>query len=218
MPITATVVIDAGHGGTGPSLGGSDADHAVSPSGAKEKNMTLQLALLVREALRTAAQNGGHTINIRMTRETDVNLSLSARANVARTHRADRLLSIHFNGFNRVARGTETLVRGVAHGNVNHAADKKFATKIQNAAFGVLKARDPAAKDRGVKDQKLGVLNDVQLGNTTGGKCRACMIEVEFIDVPAVDALLNTGPNAASVRTELAQGIANAIIDDLVNP
>jgi N-acetylmuramoyl-L-alanine amidase len=218
MSITATVVIDPGHGGTGPRLGGSDANHAVSLSGAKEKNMTLQLGLLVKNALQTAAENGGHTINVLMTRETDRNLSLAARANVARSHHADRFLSIHFNGFDHHTRGTETLIRGVADGNVNHADDKKFATRIQSAAFGVLRAHDPSAKDRGVKDQKLGVLNDVELGNTTGGHCRACMIEVEFIDVTAVDALLNTGPNAAIVRGELAQGIADAILDDLVNP
>jgi N-acetylmuramoyl-L-alanine amidase len=180
--------------------------------------MTLQLGLLVKQALQTAAQDGGHTINILMTRDTDKNLSLAARANVARTHRADRLLSIHFNGFDGKTRGTETLVRPVANGNVNYADDKKFATRIQNAALGVLRAHDPRAKDRGVKDQKLGVLNDVELGNTSGGHCRACMIEVEFIDVPAVDTLLNTGANAATVRSDLARGIANAIVDDLANP
>jgi N-acetylmuramoyl-L-alanine amidase len=218
MPINATVVIDPGHGGVGPRLGGSDANHAVSPSGAKEKNMTLQLGLLVRGALQNAAANDGHNITVIMTRDNDVNLSLAARANVARRNHADRLLSIHFNGFNKISRGTETLVRGVAHGNVNHADDKKFATKIQSAAFGVLKAHDPGAKNRGVKDQQLGVLNDRELGNTSGGHCRACMIEVEFIDVPAVDALLNTGPNAANVRAELAEAIAGAIMDDLVNP
>ena len=218
MPISATVVIDPGHGGTGPKLGGSDANHAVSPSGAKEKNMTLQLGLLVKSALQTAAHNGGHNVKVVMTRDTDTNLSLAARANVARANHADRLLSIHFNGFDKKVRGTETLIRGVADGNVNHADDKKFATRIQVAAFGVLKAHDAGAKDRGVKDQKLGVLNDVELGNTTGGHCRACMIEVEFIDVPAVDTLLNTGPNAATVRGDLAQGIAKAILDDLINP
>jgi N-acetylmuramoyl-L-alanine amidase len=218
MPITATVVIDPGHGGTGPMLGGSDANHAVSPSGAKEKNMTLQLGLLVRDALQAAATEGGHTVKVVMTRDTDKNLSLVARANVARSNHADRLLSIHFNGFDRVTRGTETLIRGKVHGNVNYAADKKFATRIQTAALAALKSHDPRAKDRGVKDQKLGVLNDVALGNTTGGNCRACMIEVEFIDVPAVDAVLNTGPNAATVRGELAAAIAKAILDDLINP
>lgn len=218
MPISATVVIDPGHGGTGPSLGGSDPNHAVSTSGVKEKDMTLQMGLLLRSALQTAAQNGGHNINVLMTRDTDVNLSLAGRARVARTNSADRLLSIHFNGFNRKARGTETIICGRLHGNVNHADDKKFATRIQNAAYGALRTHDSGAKDRGVKDQRLGVLNDVELGNRNGGHCRACMIEVEFIDVPAVDALLNTGPNAAAVRVELAEAIANAIIDDLTNP
>lgn len=217
MPINATVIIDPGHGGT-VNIAGSDANHAVSPSGAKEKNMTLQLGLLVKDALRSAAQNGGHNVNILMTRDGDTNLSLAARANFARDHSADRLLSIHFNGFNHRARGTETLIRGVKDGNVNHADDKKFAIRVQNAAIGALTNHDPGAIDRGVKDQKLGVLNDRELGNTSGGHCRACMIEVEFIDVPAVDALLNTGPNAATVRGELATAIANAILDDLANP
>jgi N-acetylmuramoyl-L-alanine amidase len=180
--------------------------------------MTLQLGLLVKQSLQTVAQDGGHNIQVVMTRSSDVNLSLSDRAKAAKTNHADRLLSIHFNGFNQSARGTETLIRGIQDGNVNHADDKKFAQKIQNAAFNAIKAHDPQAKDRGVKDQKLGVLNDVSLGNTTGGNCRACMIEVEFIDVPAVDQLLNTNPNAPQVRGDIAKAIAQAVLDDLQNP
>lgn len=58
---TGTVVIDPGHGGTG-SIGGSDGNHAVSPSGVKEKDLTLILANLVRSELQNAATAGGHTI------------------------------------------------------------------------------------------------------------------------------------------------------------
>ena len=57
---TATIVIDPGHGGTG-SIGGSDGNHAVSPSGVKEKDLTLILANLSKTALETAATTGGHT-------------------------------------------------------------------------------------------------------------------------------------------------------------
>ncbi len=55
---TGIVVIDPGHGGTGGTLGGSDPNHAVSPSGVLEKTMTLQMGLLVRDAL--LAEAGHH--------------------------------------------------------------------------------------------------------------------------------------------------------------
>lgn len=213
---TGTVVIDPGHGGTG-SIGGSDGNHAVSASGVKEKDLTLILANLVKPALQSAAATGGHTLNIVMTRTTDVNLSLADRARVARTNQADRFLSIHLNGFNKVSRGVETYVRR-AQDNVNLNEDRRFARRIQNAVFDVVEGFDSGSNDRGVKEEKFGVLNDVQLGNTSGGSCRACLLEVEFLDVPAVDVLLNTGPNAIAVRNSIARAIANAIIEDLVNP
>jgi N-acetylmuramoyl-L-alanine amidase len=128
------------------------------------------------------------------------------------------LLSIHLNASDSgPARGTETYIRR-AQDNVNLVADKKFATKIQKGVFDAIKSFDPKTKDRGVKEARFGVLNDQALGNTTGGHCRACLQEVEFLDNPAVDVLLNTGPNANAVRTAIAKAMATAIIDDLVNP
>jgi hypothetical protein len=56
------------------------------------------------------------------------------------------------------------------------------------------------------------------LGNTSGGHCRACLLEVEFLDVTAVDVLLNTGPNATAVRSDIAKAVAGAIINDLEHP
>jgi N-acetylmuramoyl-L-alanine amidase len=213
---TGTVVIDPGHGGTG-SIGGSDGNHAVSPSGVKEKDLTLIFANLVGLALRSAATSGGHSINIFMTRTADVNLSLADRAHVARTNRADRFLSIHLNAFNGVTRGVETYVRR-ALDNVNLSEDRHFAHNIQRAVFNAVEDIDTHTNDRGVKEEKFGVLNDVSLGNTSGGHCRACLLEIEFLDVPAVDVLLNTGPNANAVRNRISEAIAKAIIDDLDNP
>ncbi len=213
---TGTVVIDPGHGGNG-SIGGSDGNHAVSRSGVKEKDLTLILANLVKSELQSAATAGGHTLTIVMTRTGDVNLSLAARAQVARTNHADRFLSIHLNAFNGVSRGVETYVRR-ALDNVNLSDDKRFATNIQNAVFHAIKNADSGTHDRGVKEEKFGVLNDVSLGNTAGGHCRACLLEVEFLDVPAVDVLLNTGPNATAVRVQIAKAIATGIINDLMHP
>jgi len=213
---TATIVIDPGHGGTG-SIGGSDGNHAVSVSGVKEKDLTLIFANLVTEELLSAAASGGHTLNVILTRTTDVNLSLAARAHVAKNNNAARFLSIHFNAFNGVSRGVETYIRR-PQDNVNLAADRRFARRIQNAVFDVIEGFDSGSNDRGVKEERFGVLNDAALGNTSGGNCRACLLEVEFLDVPAVDVLLNTGPNAGTVRQAIAQAIARAIIKDLVNP
>jgi hypothetical protein len=54
------------------------------------------------------------------------------------------------------------------------------------------------------------------LGNTANyHPIRAALLETEFIDVAAVDQLLNTGPNAANVKQSVADGLRDAIIDDL---
>jgi len=63
---------------------------------------------------------------------------------------------------------------------------------------------------------KLGVLADPSLGNSAGSHpCRACLLEIEFMDVPAVDQLINTGPNAATMRSEIAAAIKDAILAQL---
>jgi N-acetylmuramoyl-L-alanine amidase len=207
------VVIDPGHGGLF-DVGGSSKNNAVSPSGVLEKNMTLRFAFLVRDALQEAALLGGHDIKIFLTRATDTNLGLSARAAVGKSKKADVFLSIHFNGFNGTARGTETLISPKAI-NSKHAADKALAQRVQKAAFNAIKAHDSNANSRGVKDQKLGVLNQASLGT----KARGCLVEVEFIDVPAVDKLLNLSPSSPQVRADICKAIAGAIIDDLIaNP
>jgi N-acetylmuramoyl-L-alanine amidase len=173
--------------------------------------MTLRFAFLLRDALGEAAQLGGHDVKIFLTRETDVNRDLSARAAVGKTKKADVFLSIHFNGFNGTTRGTETLVSPKAV-NSNHAEDRALAGRVQKAAFNAIKAHDPGAKDRKVKDQKLGVLNEASLGT----KARGCLVEVEFIDVLVVDTLLNIGPNSPQVRIDICKAIAGAILEDLI--
>ncbi|HEX7174534.1 MAG TPA: N-acetylmuramoyl-L-alanine amidase [Pyrinomonadaceae bacterium] len=208
-----TVVIDPGHGGS-VEIGGSSANNAISASGVLEKNITLRMAFLVRDALKELATLGGHTLQIHLTRDTDKNLGLCDRAKVAKTKSANIFLSIHCNGFDKTVRGTETLIR-LAASNPKHAADKALAQRVQKAVFNAIKSHDANAKNRGVKDQLLGVLNR----NCLGSKPRGCMVEMEFIDVPAVDKLLNIGPNSPQVRSDIAKAIAGAIIDDLIaNP
>ena len=206
-----SIVLDPGHGGA-VETGGSSANNAVSPSGVLEKNVTLRFAFLVREALAELAQIGNHDLTVKLTRERDVNVGLVERSLVAKEARADLFLSIHCNGsVAHNARGVETLVRPAAAGNSNHADDKAFAQKIQDAVFNAVKAHDPKTRDRKVKDQVLGVLRDENLASKT----RACLVELEFIDVKAVDELLNIGPDSLRVDSDIAKAIAGALIDAL---
>ncbi|MEE4298894.1 MAG: N-acetylmuramoyl-L-alanine amidase, partial [Pseudomonadales bacterium] len=214
--LRGVIVLDPGHGGNR-RLGGSSPNNAVSASGVLEKVMTLELAQAIAAELEALARRRrGLTLDVHLTRETDENLGLSARAAVAAETGADVFLSLHYNGFNGRVRGTETWILSEALGNVNAAEDRGLAERVQAAVFGTLARHDAAARDRGVKDnQRLGVLADLSLGNTRERhRTRACLLEVEFIDVPTVDRLLN-GERADAVRTELASAIAEAVVDDL---
>jgi N-acetylmuramoyl-L-alanine amidase len=204
------IVIDPGHGGS-VETGGSSANNAISPSGVLEKNLTLRMAMLVRESLEEKATAGGHTIKVVLTRDADKNLGLADRAKVAVAKKADLFLSIHFNASElHNARGVETLV-SPKEKNSNHAADVAFAQKIQTAVFNAIKAHDPNTKNRKVKDQALGVLNEANLGKDR----RGCMVEIEFLDVAAVDQLLNLAANGPKVRKDIADAIADALITAL---
>jgi N-acetylmuramoyl-L-alanine amidase len=215
--VSGVVVLDPGHGGSS-KIGGSSSNNAISSSGVLEKTMTLSLAKLVQKQLtKFSDENPGADIKVHLTRSGDSNLSLSDRAQTAVTRQADVFLSIHFNGFNGSVRGTETLILSTANGNVNEGEDLALAQRVQTSTLTAIRGFDANARDRGVKkDQRLGVLNDISLGNTRSDhKTRACLLEVEFIDNPDVDELLNTGPSANAVQAQIASALAAAIIDDL---
>jgi N-acetylmuramoyl-L-alanine amidase len=180
--------------------------------------MTLDMGLRVRDALRA---NTNHNIRVYMTRTADVNVRGSARPNVAQAVGADVFLSIHFNANGPTTRGTETYVRATANGNVNHDEDVALAQRIQNAVFGAI----PRSRDRGVRDDTasqhptgLAVLSDRSLGNIAAfHPIRACLVEIEFITNADVDALFNTAADRDDNRRRVAEAIAGAIVDDLLN-
>lgn len=213
-----TIVIDPGHGGTA-SVSGSSANNAISVSGVKEKKLTLDFCLILRDELLNQAANAGERIEVVLTRETDVNLTGAARAGMAFSNKAKLFLCLHFNGSGTASiRGTETFFRAKVNDNLNLADDMSFATDVQRALFGAIKALDPAAKDRGVKPDTestpgaLGVLNDKALGNDRVTRmCRSAYIEAEFITNPGVETLLISGPNAVANRTNAMAAVATAI-------
>lgn len=223
-PIAGTsvvIVIDPGHGGT-VEVGGSSPNNASSPSGEREKNWTLDVAKRTRVAVLAKAVMLGKNVEVVLTRETDSNKGLTARANIAKSKGAKLFLSIHFNGFNKEVRGVETLIHPI---NVNKEQDRTFAQAIQDKLLAALHEIDPVTQnlpnyDRKVKEQKLGVLNDVTLGNTVSSHpCRACLVEIEFMDVPAVEQLFRldapqtaTAKHTARNRQKVADALADALL------
>ncbi|MGE5894627.1 MAG: N-acetylmuramoyl-L-alanine amidase [bacterium] len=96
MPKRKVVVIDPGHGGHDPG--------AIGRRGLKEKEVTLDAALKLKEILESR-----YGVQVYLTRETDRFLELSERTDYANSRRADLFISLHVNASpNRKTRGIET--------------------------------------------------------------------------------------------------------------
>ncbi len=101
VPPIKTIVIDPGHGGTN--------EGAIGIAGIHEKHLTLKLALLLADRLKTKYPD----INVILTRESDQTLSLNDRIAIANAAHADLFLSLHFNSsMNPLAIGFESFWAG----------------------------------------------------------------------------------------------------------
>lgn len=91
------VVLDAGHGGKDPG--------AIGPSGLKEKTVTLEIALKLRDLLTARG------FRVIMTRADDTFISLQRRAEIANEAKADLFVSIHANASrNKEAMGSQVFI------------------------------------------------------------------------------------------------------------
>ncbi len=112
------IVIDAGHGGFDPG--------AVGKNGLKEKDVTLDLALMLQKRL----QGKYKTF---LTRTGDYYIPLSDRTVIANQYRADLFISLHINANNnRKAKGSETYF-------CSEKASSKEAQKVAALENSVLK-------------------------------------------------------------------------------
>jgi N-acetylmuramoyl-L-alanine amidase len=121
-----TIVLDPGHGGSETG--------AKGPLGTEEKELTLQIALELRERL---AQRLG--VKVLLTRTEDVDLALDERAALANQNKADLFVSIHLNSSPRGgARGAETYLLSL------QASDQRAASTAELENLG---APTPGAED-----------------------------------------------------------------------
>lgn len=145
----AKIFIDVGHGGHDPGALGRHS---------KEKDNVLKVAL----RMKTLLESNGHTV--RLSRSTDVYLTLSERSRLANAWGADYFISLHNNAATSNATGFETFVyNGLVSGK---------SIGLQNAIHNAI-IKDIGIRDRGKKRANFAVLRL--------SKMPAALIEYAFI-------------------------------------
>ena len=176
----ATIYIDPGHGGSDPGAVGKKS---------LEKNLVLQISLMLGKILRDAG------LIIHYTREGDTRLSesdrtdLSARAKVANQARADYFISLHCNAnAGTPGAGIETYVYGRG-GEAERLAKSVQASLV--AATGL--------NNRGVKVENFAVIRETNMP--------AILVEMGFINNPLEEQLLIDRPEL------FAKAIATGVLE-----
>ena len=242
MEVPGVVVIDPGHGGTANS-NGSSYNNAESPSGVLEKTMTLDYGLALRTALRAKRQQDKLNLRVFMTREVDENPSGAARAHVARDNGADVFFVLHYNSDDDTGTKTHPRVPHRSRGtlevyrttnNVSPQEDTDLSNNLIDCMVTAMTPFDTEANHRarvpygGDGVNGPAVSSDLHNGNSTNyHPIRTAYIEGEFIDFGAntaadrtddlVDILLNTGTNAATVKTAIVNSLGDGIIQNIQN-
>lgn len=159
------VTIDAGHGGVDPGNPG-----LYFPGGLKEKDVTLDLSLLLRDELRRRG------VRVVMTRQTDTLIDLRSRGGYC-TAECDLFVSIHVNslprrvGFNRV-RGFETYFLAEAR-----TEDAARVARMENEAI-----RFEGSNDNAESAEGLGyILKDLQLNEHLRESARAAELVQSYL-------------------------------------
>ncbi|MED5620100.1 N-acetylmuramoyl-L-alanine amidase [Ideonella sp. BN130291] len=215
------VALDPGHGGEDPG--------AVGPSGLREKDVVLQIALKLRDALN--AQKGMRAM---LTRDDDFFVPLHERVRKARRVQADLFVSIHADAFiTPQARGasvfalsqngaSSSAARWLA--NKENAADLVGGVNVKAADATVLRALIDMSTTAQIKDS-LRVGNEVlgqigKVGKLHKGSVEqagfavlkapdipSILVETAFISNPEEEAKLRDAGYQAELVTALASGI-----------
>lgn len=172
-----TIVVDAGHGGT---------DAGASYDGVHEKDINLDVALLLRDQL----EADGATVL--MTRTTDATVSLADRVALANDNDADRFVSIHANACGECgASGTETFYHDSLPATAPAADLAGWAQDEMVLHVGL--------PDRGVKQADFYVLRETTMP--------AILAEMGFVDHAGDRAVLTDPDEQAQFAEALWHGV-----------
>lgn len=214
------VVVDAGHGGHDPG--------AAGPDGTREKDVTLAIALALRDVL---TRDG---VRVVLTRNDDTFIPLGGRTRMANEARADVFVSIHANSAARAsAEGFETyfLSAAVTEDAKRVALMENSAIRYENAAIDPSSLDDvnfilwDLAQNEYLRESSaLAEAVQVELGRRLPLKSRgvkqapfyvlkgafmpAILFETAFISNPREEELLND----TAFRNRLAEGLGTSLV------
>ncbi len=215
------VALDPGHGGEDPG--------AIGPSGLREKDVVLAIALKLRDKL-----NAVRGMRVMLTRDGDYFVPLQERVRKARRVQADLLVSIHADAFMRPeAAGASVFAlstRGATSTAARWLADKENAADVvggANLAVGdaqVLRAMLDMSTAAQVRDSlklgdevlsrlgKVGRLHKRQVEQAGFAVLKApdvpsILVETAFISNPEEEAKLRDADYQARLVEALATGI-----------
>lgn len=175
----AVIVLDAGHGGKDPG---------ATNGSLYEKTIVLDVTKRVETYLRSK-----YDYTVRLTRSTDVYLTLDQRVQAAKNLRGNVFVSVHVNAAgSSAAKGLETFY---STASAHSAKSRVLATNIQSNLTGKM----PTMTNRGVKTANYYVISY----NTMP----SALVELGFISSPNDVTHLK---NDAS-RQKMAEGVAEGI-------
>ena len=212
------MVLDPGHGG--------EKDGALSVEGRREKDITLQIARLLKKRLE---KQGARVV---LTRGGDETVDLPRRAAIANAEEADLFVSLHLNsapgGPGSKARGIETyfLSADATDASASAVAARENADRPREGpsdtvggiledledqanlaessrlaqAIHVALVRGTRAPDRGVKQAPFHVL--------AGARMAAVLLELGFVSHPVEGKDLARAPRQEAIASAVAAGIA----------
>ena len=169
------IIIDAGHGGKDSG--------AVGPSGLKEKDVVLSVAKKLKKSIERYGEK------VKLTRDEDVYLTLSERAQIANRANAEYFISIHCNSYIEPrANGCEAYVyakRGETY---------EVAKSIYESLNGEIKLTS-----RGVKEAPFTVLTKTHMP--------AVLVEIAFISNFKEEKLLGDDTFLDRVAEAITKGL-----------
>lgn len=212
------IVIDPGHGGKDPG--------AISPSGLQEKDIVLQVALMVAGRLR---ENPAYEVIL--TRERDVFVPLEERTAIANASEADLFLSIHVNAApNRLARGIETYVLDLTNDKesmrlaaLENATSTRQINQLQSILLDLMhnsKLNESVKLAEMVQEEMVSGLGRVQPGINNlgvkkapfvvliGAQMPAILTEVGFLSNEKEEARLRDAKYLADLAEHITAGIS----------